>query len=162
MLGISRNLMLVVVIVGSVTWLVSNMVAATWSDRVGRKPVYLVGSVLFVLWAVPFFLLVDTRNAGLLIVAVVVLNVGLGATFGPQSALFAELFEARYRYSGVSFSYAAGALLGGGFAPLIATALQSATGTSLAVSAYMIVVGLVSLAAVLAIRETAGPGRLDA
>ncbi|MER6950906.1 MFS transporter [Nonomuraea sp. NPDC000554] len=152
-LKVGRNLMLVVVIVGSLTWLVSIVAAAIWSDRAGRRPVYLAGSVLLVLWAVPFFLLVDTRSPALLIVAVVVLNVGLGATYGPQSALFAELFEARYRYSGVSFSYAIGALLGGGFAPLIATALQSSTGSSLSVSAYMIAVGLLSLVAVIALRE---------
>jgi metabolite-proton symporter len=153
-LKISRNVMLVVVIVGSVTWLVSIVASAIWSDRVGRKPVYLVGSVLLVVWSVPFFVLVDTKVAALLIVAVVVLNIGLGASYGPQSAWFAELFEPRYRYSGASFAYAMGAVLGGGFAPLIAASLQTATGTSLAVSAYMVLVGLISLAAVIAMRET--------
>ena len=59
-LKLSRSFMLVVVIVGSVVWLVSIVVAARWSDRVGRKPVYLVGSVLLVVWAFPFFLLLDT------------------------------------------------------------------------------------------------------
>ncbi|HET6504375.1 MAG TPA: MFS transporter [Amycolatopsis sp.] len=144
--------MLIVVIVGSVTWLVAIIASAVWSDRIGRKPVYLAGSVLLVVWSVPFFLLVDTRQPWLLGVAVIVLNIGLGATYGPQSALFAELFEPRYRYSGASFSYAMGAVLGGGFAPLIATALRSATGTSLSVSAYMVAVGLLSLGAVLALR----------
>jgi MFS family permease len=137
-----------------VTWLVSIVAAAIWSDRVGRKPVYLVGSVLLVVWSVPFFVLVDTKVAALMIVAVVVLNIGLGASYGPQSAWFAELFEPRYRYSGASFAYAMGAVLGGGFAPLIAASLQDATGTSLAVSAYMVLVGLISLAAVIAMRET--------
>jgi metabolite-proton symporter len=155
-LEVSRNLMLLVVIIGSVSWLVSIVVAAVWSDRIGRRPVYLVGSVLLVLWSVPFFLLIDTRNGALMVIAVVVLTIGLGASYGPQSALFAELFEARYRYSGASFSYAVGAVLGGGFAPLIATALQTSTGTSLSVSAYMIAVGLVSLVAVWAMPETLG------
>ncbi|HWM56243.1 MAG TPA: MFS transporter [Pseudonocardia sp.] len=155
-LKVSRNLMLVVVIVGSLTWLASIVVAAVWSDRIGRRPVYLVGSVLLVLWSIPFFLLIDTRQVLLMIIAVVVLTIGLGASYGPQSALFAELFEARYRYSGASFSYAVGAVLGGGFAPLIATALQSSTGTSLSVSAYMILVGLISLVAVWAMPETLG------
>ncbi|MDQ7807035.1 MFS transporter [Amycolatopsis sp. A133] len=148
-LKINRTTLLVVVIVGSVTWLVSILVAAAWSDRVGRKPVYLAGSVLLVLWPIPFFLLVDTRATAWLLVAVIVLNIGLGATYGPQSALFAELFEPRYRYSGASFSYAVGAVLGGGFAPLIATALQTATGTSLSVSLYLVAVALLSLVAVL-------------
>jgi metabolite-proton symporter len=155
-LKVSRNLMLAVVIIGSVSWLVSIVASAIWSDRVGRRPVYLAGSVLLVVWAIPFFLLVDTRNAALMIVAVIVLTAGLGASYGPQSALFAEMFEARYRYSGASFSYAVGAVLGGGFAPLIATALQTSTGTSLSVSGYMIVVGLISLAAVWAMKETLG------
>jgi len=155
-LKVSRNLMLVVVIVGSVTWLLSIVASAIWSDRIGRRPVYLVGSVLLVLWSIPFFLLIDSRDVALMIIAVVVLTIGLGASYGPQSALFAELFEARYRYSGASFSYAVGAVLGGGFAPLIATALQSSTGTSLSVSAYMIVVGLISLVAVWAMPETLG------
>ncbi len=153
-LQVSRTVMLLVVIIGSVSWLISIVASAHWSDRVGRKPVYLVGSVLLVVWPVPFFLLVDTRSPALMIVAVIVLTMGLGASYGPQSALFAEMFEPRYRYSGASFSYAVGAVLGGGFAPLIATALQTSTGTSLSVSAYMVATAVISLVAVLAIRET--------
>lgn len=160
-LKLSNATMLVVVIVGSLTWLVSIIATAIWSDRVGRKPVYLLGSVLLVVWSVPFFLLVDTRQPWLLGVAVVVLNIGLGATYGPQSALYAELFEPRFRYSGASFSYAVGAVLGGGFAPLIATALRSSTGTSLSVSCYMLGVGLLSLVAVLGIREATGQDAHD-
>jgi metabolite-proton symporter len=153
-LKVDRTTMLVVVIIGSVSWLVSIVVAAQWSDRVGRKPVYLVGSVLLVVWPVPFFLLIDTTSPALMILSVIVLTIGLGASYGPQSALFAEMFEARFRYSGASFSYAVGAVLGGGFAPLIAAWLQSSTGTSLSVSAYMVVVALISLIAVIGIRET--------
>ncbi len=153
-LEVSRTTMLLVVIVGSVSWLISIVISARWSDSVGRKPVYLVGSVLLVVWPVPFFLLIDTRSTALMIVAVVVLTIGLGASYGPQSALFAEMFEPRYRYSGASFSYAVGAVLGGGFAPLVATALQTSTGTSLSVSAYMVVTAVISLLAVMAIRET--------
>jgi metabolite-proton symporter len=153
-LQVNRTTMLLVVIVGSVSWLVSIVISARWSDRIGRKPVYLIGSVLLVVWPVPFFLLIDTRLTALMIVSVIVLTIGLGASYGPQSALFAEMFEPRYRYSGASFSYAVGAVLGGGFAPLIATALQTSTGTSLSVSTYMVTVAVISLLAVLAIQET--------
>ena len=160
-LKIDSNLMLVVIIIGSLTWLVSIVASAIWSDRIGRKPIYLAGSVLMVVWAIPFFLLVDTRAPALLILAVVLLNIALGATYGPQSALFAEMFEPRYRYSGASFSYAVGAVLGGGFAPLIAAALRASTGTSLSVSLYMVLVGLISLAAVITMRETNARQRGD-
>lgn len=152
-LKLSRNLMLGLQIGGSVVWFVSIVAAAMWSDRAGRKPVYLIGSVLFVIWSVPFFWLFDTREPAWLIVALLVLCVALGLTFGPQSALFAGMFEPRYRYSGASISYAVGAVVGGGFAPLIATALQTATGTSLSVSLYMVAVSLLSLGAVVLIRE---------
>ena len=152
-LKVSRTVMLAVIIIGSVSWLVSIVASAVWSDRVGRRPVYLVGSVALVVWSIPFFLLIDTRNPALMVLAVVVLTAALGASYGPQSALFAEMFEARFRYSGASFSYAAGAVLGGGFAPLIAAWLQASTGTSMSVSLYMVAVALISLAAVYAIRE---------
>jgi MFS family permease len=153
-LKVPRTTMLIVVIIGSVSWLVSIVAAAMWSDRIGRRPVYLLGSVLLVVWSIPFFLLVDTANPALMILAVIVLTAGLGLSYGPQSALFAEMFDARYRYSGASFSYAIGAVLGGGFAPLIATYLQTSTGTSLSVSAYMVAVAVISLIAVICIRET--------
>jgi MFS family permease len=83
----------------------------------------------------------------------VVLTFGLAATYGPQAALFAELFPARIRASGVSLAYAVGACLGGGFSPLIATALFGATGTVYAVSVFMIVFCLISLAAIAAMRK---------
>ena len=85
--------MLVVVIVGSVVWLVSIVVAARWSDRVGRKPVYLVGSVLLVVWAFPFFLLLDTAVPALIVLSVVVLTIGLGLSYGPQAAFYRSRFE---------------------------------------------------------------------
>jgi MFS family permease len=151
---LSRTFVLTVVVIGSVVWLVTIVVGARWSDRVGRKPVYLVGSALLVVWAFPFFLLIDTAVPALVVTSVVVLTCGLGLSYGPQAAFFAELFEPQYRYSGASFAYAAGAVVGGGFAPLIATALQTSTGSSWPVSAYMLVVGVVSLVAVLLLPET--------
>jgi MFS family permease len=152
-LNVRQTLLLIVMIAGSVVWLASILVAARWSDRIGRKPVYLYGSVLITLWPFPFFLLVNTRDAVWLLVAVTVLNVGLGATYGPQPALFSSMFEPRYRYSGASVSYAVGAVLGGGFTPLIASALLHGVGGWPSIAGYMMLMGLISLAAVVAIRE---------
>ena len=53
---------------------------------------------------------------------------GLGLSYGPQASLYAEMFPANVRYSGVSIGYALGAILGGAFAPMIAEALISSTG----------------------------------
>ena len=82
--------------------------------------------------------------------------VGLGLTYGPQAALYSELFPASIRFSGVAISYALGAIIGGAFAPTIATALVQATGTTVSVSAYLLIVALISTARCLVIRERRG------
>jgi len=152
-LRMSQATMLLVVIVGAVGWLPAIVYAGHLSDRIGRRSVYLLGYALLFLWAVPFFMLLETRNVGLMMVATLVLTFGSGLAYGPQPALFAEMFDADVRYSGVSTAYALGAVFGGAFAPLIATALLVATGTSLSVSAYMGALALLSFVATLAVRE---------
>jgi metabolite-proton symporter len=158
-LKLSSTTMLFVGMVGAVAWGVFTLVAGRWSDRIGRRRIYLIGTLAMAVWAFPFFLLFDTRSIPLMLVAVIVMAFGLGLTYGPQAAAYAELFPAGVRYSGVSFAYAFGAILGGGFAPLLATWLIGLTGTSLSVSAYMLLACLVTLAAVLALRERSAAER---
>ena len=152
-LKVSSATMLAVGMVGAVAWGAFTLVAGRWSDRVGRRRVYVVGTIALLVWPFPFFLLLNTASLPLMLIAVVVLAVGLGLTYGQQAATYAEMFPAAIRYSGVSFAYALGAVLGGAFAPLVSAWLVDVTGSSLAVSAYMTVAGLVTLAAVLAWRE---------
>ncbi|WP_083701641.1 MFS transporter [Tersicoccus sp. Bi-70] len=152
-LKLDRNLMLNVMLVGCVTWFGSMVYFARLSDRVGRHRVFFLGYGLLAVWAFPFFALFNTGNPGLILLAVVVLTFGLAATYGPQAALFAELFPARVRASGVSLAYAVGACLGGGFSPLIATALFGATGTVYAVAVFMVAFSIVSFVAIAAMRR---------
>ena len=152
-LGFSRGFMLGVLLVGCVSWFAAMIAFAVWSDRVGRHTVYLVGYGCIALWAVPFFALLNTGVPALVIIAVVVLTLGLAATYGPQAALFAEIFPPEVRTSGASLSYALGAALSGGIAPLVATALQGWTGTVYSVSLFMIGFSVFSSAAVLALRR---------
>ena len=152
-LGLSRGFMLAVLLVGCVSWFASMIAFAAWSDRVGRHAVYLLGYGFIAVWAFPFFALLNTGEPVLVIVAVVVLTLGLAATYGPQAALFAELFPAEVRTSGASLSYALGAALSGGIAPLVATALQGWTGTVYSVSVFMIGFAALSAAAVVALRR---------
>jgi MFS family permease len=151
--GLSRNFMLTVLLIGCSTWFVSMIYFAGLSDRIGRIKVYVIGYSLFILWAFPFFMFFNTGDLGLIILGVVILSFGLAATYGPQAALFAELFPAGIRASGASLSYALGACISGGFAPLIATALFGATGTVYAVSGFMVAISLVSLGATLGMRS---------
>jgi MFS family permease len=153
--------MLLVGVVGALSWALWTVVGARWSDRLGRKRTYLLGTVALAAWTFPMFLLLDTGSLGWMLVAVFGLAVGLGLTYGPQAAAYAELFPPEVRYSGSSLAYAIGAVVGGGFAPLIAAWLMVRTGTSLSVSGYMLLGCLVTLAAVAAWREAPRAERED-
>jgi nitrate/nitrite transporter NarK len=120
-----------------------------------------VGYVMMAAWAIPLFLLVDTANLGAFTLAVFVLAVALGLSYGPQSAMFAELFPPRIRYTAASLPYAIGGIVGGGFAPAISEWLIETTGTSLSISVYLIVFVAISLASLAAMRQSDFTGFAD-
>lgn len=76
------------------------------------------------------------RVPGVLYLALTIFTFGLGLEYGPQAALYSEMFPTSVHFSGVSISYALGAILGGAFAPTSATALVQATDGTTAVSLY--------------------------
>lgn len=125
------------------------VLAPTWgllSDRIGRKPVFIAGCVALAAFAIPFFWMMDTGNIVVICVAMVL---GQSVCVMSMSALaqtiLAELFSTESRSTGVNMGYQLTAVLGGGFAPLIATALASAAGGSAwLVSVYLIVACVVS------------------
>jgi MFS family permease len=84
---------------------------------------------------------------------VVGVNIGHDLMYGPQAAYFSELFGTRVRYSGASLGYQLASVFAGGFAPLIATALLAAGGSSL-VAIYITGLGAISVIATLFARET--------
>ncbi|WP_032404248.1 MFS transporter [Rhodococcoides fascians] len=152
-LGASRVEMLLVGLVGALSWGVWILIGARLSDTLGRRRVYLIGTLALGAWCFPMFLLIDTGSIALMLVSVFGLAVGLGLTYGPQAAAYAELFPPEVRYSGSSLSYAVGAIVGGGFAPLIAGWLIERTNTSLSVSGYMLLGCVLTLITVLFWKE---------
>jgi MFS family permease len=155
-LGMDRAPVLLATIIAAVGWLVFTLFGGILSDRLGRIRTFQIGYVWILLWAVPMFLLIDTANILWFGVAAFVLTIGLGLSYGPQSALYAEMFPVNVRYSGVSIGYAIGAILGGAFAPLIAELLLSETGTTIAIGVYIAVLSVISLVAVSLVKETRG------
>src|SRR4051794_21940824 len=131
------------------------------TDRIGRRPVYLLGTAITAVWGVPLFLTVNTGAAPLIVLAFVVsYTLCQNCLAGVQGAWFSELFAARTRTTGASLAYQLSAVVSG-FTPLLATALYAATGwigPALLFSGY----GLIALLAPLAAGEPWGPpGRAE-
>jgi len=135
-IGYTRSTMLGGVATGALVGLVSIPLFAALSDRWGRRPVYLTGAILSLLYAFPFFWLLG-RGPGFVAIAIVLgLKVAQDMMYGPQAAYFAELFSTRVRYSGASLVYQLTSVFSGGLAPFIAKLLLDRYG-ALAVAGYM-------------------------
>ncbi len=140
----------------AVTWLLSTLFGGWVSDRLGRRTTYIIGWILQLIGVFTLFPLVNTGNVWLLFLGLAILTIGLGFTYGPQAALYSELFPASIRFSGVSISYAIGAIAGGAFAPTIAQALVQATGTTMSVTWYLAGMTVIGLLATLMLRDRSG------
>ncbi|MER8159126.1 MFS transporter [Streptomyces sp. NPDC094472] len=124
------------------------------SDRIGRRPVYLLGAVGVGAWAFPFFLLIDTKGFPALLLAVTVGLVFHGAMYAPQAAFFSEMFATRMRYSGASIGAQFSSVAAGAPAPLIATALLADYNSATPIALYVIAAALLTLVAVGVAKET--------
>src|SRR5918993_4805687 len=155
-LEMDRPSVLLATVLASFGWLVFTLWGGRISDRLRRVRTFQIGYTFLALWAVPMWFLIDTGDIVWYFVALFVMTFGLGLSYGPQASLYAEMFPANVRYSGVSIGYALGAILGGAFAPMIAEALLGATGQSWMIGVYIAVAALVSLVGVSLVKETKG------
>ncbi|AKU27459.1 Proline/betaine transporter [Geobacillus stearothermophilus] len=154
-LGFSKTAALNAVTVATIVTTILIPLMGKWSDRYGRKPLYIAGTVGMMIYAFPYFWLLQQKSVALLIIATVI---GLGIIWAPITAvlgtMFSEIFPSNVRYTGISLGYQIGAALAGGTAPLIATALLAAYGNSyVPVALYIVLVSLISLAAVWSVRD---------
>ncbi|GAA4175254.1 MFS transporter [Gryllotalpicola koreensis] len=153
---LDRGPVLWIVALSGAVWLVSAFFAGWLTDRIGRRTVYLIGWVIQAAAVIALFPLVNLASLAGLTIGLVFLSLALGFTYGPQAAWYVELFPASIRYSGISISYAIGAILGGAFAPLIAQALLQATGSTMAITWYLLLLTAVAFVATLLLRERKG------
>jgi metabolite-proton symporter len=153
-LDVSKNIVTWGVAVAGLIGLASIPFYGAWSDRVGRRPLYLAGATFSLLFAFPFFWMMNTKVPALIWLAVIFgVNIGHDLMYGPQAAYFAELFGTRVRYSGASLGYQLASVFAGGFSPLIATALLAAFGYP-AVAAYMAFMALITIVTTYLATET--------
>ncbi|MEU7059071.1 MFS transporter [Streptomyces sp. NPDC046197] len=152
--GVSKQTALNAVLIGSAVHFAVIPAWGALSDRIGRRPVYLLGAVGVGAWMFPFFSLTDTGGFGNLVLAVTVGLVLHGAMYAPQAAFFAEMFATRMRYSGASIGAQFASVAAGAPAPLIATALLAGYDSSTPIALYVIAAAVLTVIAVGAAKET--------
>lgn len=125
------------------------------SDQIGRRPVYIAGSIIVMLFSFPYFWLLQTKNTILILFAMIfALGIGHALMHGPQAAFYSELFKTQVRYSGAATAYHLSAALSGGLAPILATLLIAETNSTTGVSIYMILMGCITILSVYLAKET--------
>lgn len=126
------------------------------SDRIGRRPVTLVGSVGMALWAFAFFALLDTKSFAVITLAVTVGLLLHGAMYGPQAAFISEMFDTRVRYSGASMGSQLASIVAGALAPIIAVELLRTYDSSTPITLYLSGAAVITTLTVCALKETRG------
>src|SRR3954453_1859479 len=136
-LGFSKNFMTNSVMAAAALSLVMVPLFGHISDRIGRKRTYIMGAVLTGLWAIPYFLLLDSGSGALVFLAIFLSLIPHDMQYGPQAALIAETFKTRLRYSGAGIGYQLASVVAGGPAPLIATYLLHRFDSTLPIAVYI-------------------------
>src|SRR5215472_12275910 len=137
-LGLSRDSLLNDTLVAAAIGLFSVPFYGFLSDLIGRRLMYGIGIVCLALYAFPYFGLLNTKVAGLVLLAIVLSLVFHDMQYGPQAALIAETFGTGIRYSGAGLGYQLASVIAGGPAPLIATAILASSGSRTWSSVYLV------------------------
>ncbi|WP_339510966.1 MFS transporter [Pseudomonas sp. RL_15y_Pfl2_60] len=147
-LNLPRSEALIGVMVAAVVMCFSIPMFGALSDRIGRTRVYFWGSLITAISAFPAFWLMMTSDGNMFIIwlaIVVPLGIFYAAVYGPEAALFCELFDAKVRYTGISFVYQFSGIFASGLTPMIATALmRSSDGQPWTTCLYVLFAGAVS------------------
>lgn len=153
-LGMPDSVALTAVIAGGIAQLIGIPIFGALSDRIGRRPVLIIGISGCLVWAFFHFRLIGTKEPTLVVVAVFVGLFIHSAAWAPIAAFLAELFDTRVRYSGTAIGFQLAAVIGGAIAPLVATAIAVSLAHGLAISFYVAGMMIIGLIAVGLARET--------
>lgn len=155
-LNLDRPTIMTLVSISALIWTFFTWLSAVLSDKFGRKPLYIIGSVIQVITALSLFPLISTGSYGMIMLGLALLSMGIGITYGVQAVFYSELFPASIRFSGISITYAIGSIIGGAFAPLIAAALIGKENGIYLVSAYLTIMSVIAFLAVCVFKDRTG------
>jgi MFS family permease len=152
-LGFTRSTILTFTIIANLIEIPATLYFADLSDRVGRRTIYLWALAFAIVWGAVFFPLVNTAIPAVVFTAILVARLCIAAIFGPQAALFSELFDTDIRYSGISVGYSISSIMGAQ-TPAIAALLVAATGGTVILSGYIAAAAVISFITALFLWET--------
>lgn len=150
-----QNILLLLLIAHAVHFMVVPFYGKL-SDILGRRPVFLAGSILAVGWGFVGFPMMETGDPVMIVMAITLGLLIHGLMYAPQPAMMAEMFPTRMRYSGVSFGYQVTAVFAGSLAPFISTSLLREFDTYVGVAMYLGIAAIISTVAVFFAKETKG------
>lgn len=150
-LGYDKNFLILSVCAAAVLWFATIPLWTGFADRHGRRTMFIAGSAAVLLWCLVFFPLLDTGNPVLAVVALLGMGLIIPVTHSVQGSIIVDTFPVNVRYSGTSVILQSGAILGGGLAPMISTALLDSSGSSTGVTWYLAGICTVSLVGAVAL-----------
>jgi len=157
-LKLTRGSLLTDTMIAAAVGLVGVPLFGHLSDLIGRRRMYGIGVVCTGLFAFPYFGLLNTREAALVLLAIVLSLVFHDMQYGPQAALIAESFGTNVRYSGAGLGYQLASVIAGGPAPLIAAAILKNTGSSTGIAWYIVGCAVISMIALVLMPRRAPEG----
>jgi metabolite-proton symporter len=151
--GYSKDFVLIGTLIAAGVEFVLLPVFGHLSDTVGRKRIYMTGAAIMGIWGFVYFAMLDSGISWVVFLALCVGLIPHAMQYGPQASLIAESFPTSLRYGGAGLGYQLASVVAGGPAALIATFLIHQFGTGYAVSAYIFISALITLAACSALKD---------
>ena len=155
-LGMDITFVMLAVLGAAAMWALVTYIAGHIADRIGRKKTFLIGYGLQLVTVWLLFAMVQTANPVMVVLGLLIYAIPLGLQYGPIAVWYVESYPASVRFSGVSIAYALGAIVGGAFAPTIAEWLMQTFGNVYAISTYLFIATLISLAAAIILKDRTG------
>jgi MFS family permease len=155
-LGMPRSSVLNAIMLASVVAFVTIPLFGWIGDKIGQRLIYAAGGVLLAAFALPFFMLVETRDTAMVTCAIVAaLGICYPMMYGPQPSLLSAQFPPEVRYSGISLGVQIAGAMGGGLAPIVATGLLARYQTTASVGYYIMALGILAALCVACMRRDA-------
>ncbi|MED3654772.1 MFS transporter [Heyndrickxia sporothermodurans] len=146
-LGLDKSIFVNATLVGAVIAVFAISLFGYLSDKISPKKILGFGNILLILWALPYFYLLNTKSTGLIFLAIIIAFIIHSIMWAPLAPVIAASFPAHLRFSGSAITFMFRGLIGGGVAPLISTYLLNKFDTGYAISGYIIIAAVIALIA---------------